>query len=186
MTVTVLATMSIMILIMMVANDYPSPVRRSTVHHTACWHWQNPPCTVLVKWLSASLQTKKMSMYVRMSGLWLWQLPYIIHGANAVAESDFIIRYLANTYPEKVPKLGPEHEAISVLTNALDIHLSMAISSFRWLRDDVCPHLPPTQPPFPTRRSSKRQMVVANSVCCAVTTTVQASVISSLHNCFLQ
>jgi glutathione S-transferase len=66
------------------------------------------------------------------------QLPYIEHGNVRVPDSAFIIRYLANTYPEKVPKLSADQQAISAAATALlEARILMGLGMARWLTKEA-------------------------------------------------
>jgi hypothetical protein len=62
------------------------------------------------------------------------QLPYIEHGKVTVPDSTFIIRYLTNTYPEKIPNLTAEQETMSTAATAiLETRFVMGLGMARWL-----------------------------------------------------
>ncbi len=73
--------------------------------------------------------------------VWL-QLPIIYHGNVKVPDSAFIINYLTATYPDKVHKLTPEQEGLSVVLAAyLDYKFMGNVWACRWVYDQV--RIPP-------------------------------------------
>jgi hypothetical protein len=66
------------------------------------------------------------------------QLPFILHGDVKVPDSTFIIKYLTNTYPDKVQKLTAEQEGLSVMvTGYLDFKFVANAWACRWIYDEV-------------------------------------------------
>lgn len=68
------------------------------------------------------------------------QLPCIQHGKRKVADSAFIIKYLERTYPEVVPQLTAEQEALSVAVQHLvESFLYWGLFYHRWINPKVRP-----------------------------------------------
>ncbi len=73
------------------------------------------------------------------------QLPIIYHGDVKVPDSTFIINYLTATYPDKVHKLTPEQEGLSVvLTGYLDFKIIASVWVCRWINEEVGAPLAPS------------------------------------------
>eukprot|EP00884_Botryococcus_braunii_P007782 jgi/Botrbrau1/17004/Bobra.49_2s0063.2 len=65
------------------------------------------------------------------------KLPCIVHNGQVIPDSNFIIRYLKNTFPEKVAKLSPEQEALStVITQFCHQHFCGPLIGNRWIDDE--------------------------------------------------
>lgn len=66
------------------------------------------------------------------------QLPTIVHDGQMIPDSSFIIRYLKNTFPNKMPKLTAEQEALSTMvTFFVEKHWGQQLVSKRFLDERV-------------------------------------------------